>query len=106
MNQLDPHSDYLDMAELETLEDSTNGQVTGIGVELTTEDGLIKVVTPLDQSPAQEAGIRSGDFITHVDDVFIYDNSFSEVAKRIKGTPGTSVKITISRPKPMRSNIL
>lgn len=98
LNQLDPHSDYLDINELASLEDTTSGKVTGIGVEVTIEHGHIKVIAPVDNSPAKRAGIKNGDFITHVNDTLVVDVGFLEAISKIKGPSGTPVKITILRP--------
>ena len=109
LNQLDPHSDYLDINDFSTLNDTTNAQVTGIGVEVTIEDGVIKVVAPLDESPAARAGIKNGDLITHVNDAVVFDIGFNEAIAQIKGKVGSTVKITVIRPgqaKPMTFTIV
>lgn len=109
LNELDPHSDYLDVEELISLEESATGQLTGIGVEVTIDNGLIKVVTPLDDSPADRSGLRSGDVITHVDDSVVIDIGFSEAVSKIKGEVGTSVTLTVVRPgvdRPMNFTIV
>ena len=98
LNQLDPHSDYLDINDFSTLNDATNAQVTGIGVEVTIEDGILKVVAPLDNSPAALAGIKNGDLITHVNGAVVFDIGFNEAISQIKGKEGSNVKITIVRP--------
>ncbi len=98
LNQLDPHSDYLDINDFSTLNDATNAQVTGIGVEVTIQDGILKVVAPLDNSPAALAGIKNGDLITHVNGAVVFDIGFNEAIAQIKGKEGSKVKITIVRP--------
>ena len=108
LNQLDPHSDYLDMNQLDALEDTTSGKVTGIGVEVTMENGLLKIIAPLDNSPAEIAGLKPGDYITHVDDTLVLEIGIAESVSRIKGKVGTKVKITVARPgiqKPLHFNI-
>ncbi len=108
LNQLDPHSDYLDMKQLDALEDTTNGKVSGIGVEVTLENGLLKIIAPLDNSPADIAGLKNGDYITHVDDSLVLEIGIAEAVNRIKGKAGTKVKITVARPgvkKPLYFNI-
>ena len=108
LNQLDPHSDYLNVQEFSSLEDTTNGKVTGIGVEVTVEHGLLKIIAPLDGSPAAKAGIQNGDFITHVNGSLVIDIGISEAVSRIKGKPGTTVNITVARPgsdKPLNLKI-
>ena len=85
LNQLDPHSDYLDINELANLEDTTSGKVTGIGVEVTIEHGHLKVIAPVDDSPAKRAGVKNGDYITHVNDTLVIDTGFLEAVSKIKG---------------------
>ena len=109
LNELDPHSDYLDVEELISLEESASGQVTGIGVEVTVDNGLIKVVTPLDGSPADRSGLKTGDMITHVDDHLVIDIGFSGAVSKIKGEAGTTVQLTVVRPgaeKPLHFTIV
>lgn len=97
LNELDPHSDYLDINKLSDLEDTTAGKVVGIGVEVTSEHGLLKIIAPLSGSPAEVAGIQNGDYITHVNDQLVIDIGIAEAISRIKGQPGTTVKITVAR---------
>lgn len=98
LSELDPHSAYLDVNEFDMLKDSTAGQVTGIGVEVTVDRGMIRVIAPLDHSPAKRAGIKNGDYITHIDDVLVLDIGFNEAISRIKGDTGTQVILTVMRP--------
>ena len=98
LSELDPHSAYLDVNEFDMLKDSTAGQVTGIGVEVTVDRGMIRVIAPLDHSPAKRAGVKNGDYITHIDDVLVLDIGFNEAISRIKGDTGTQVILTIMRP--------
>ena len=98
LSELDPHSAYLDVNDYSMLQDSTAGQVTGIGVEVTIDNGLIKVIAPLDNSPAKRAGIRNGDFITHINGTLVVDIGFTEAISRIKGKSGTQVELTIVTP--------
>ena len=108
LNELDPHSGYLDMNELDALEDTTNGKVTGIGVEVTMENGLLKIIAPLENSPADLAGLKNGDYITHVDGSLVLEIGIAEAVTRIKGKSGTKVKITVARPgvkKPLHFHI-
>ncbi|MCT4575544.1 MAG: PDZ domain-containing protein, partial [Alphaproteobacteria bacterium] len=67
LKSLDPHSSFLDEKELEDMQVSTSGKFGGLGIQITTEDEVVKVVSPIDDTPAQKAGIMSGDFITHLD---------------------------------------
>ena len=98
LSELDPHSSYLDINEFSMLKDSTAGQVIGIGVEVTIDRGMIKVIAPLDHSPAKKAGIKNGDYITHINGDLVLDIGFNEAISRIKGESGTQVNLTIVRP--------
>lgn len=95
--RLDPHSLFLDKDELNTLETSISGEFVGIGVELTTERGVLRVISPIEGSPAQKAGIKPGDVIFKVNNQLTQDMSVNEAIKKIKGKPDTPVKITILR---------
>ncbi|MFT6101769.1 MAG: carboxyl-terminal processing protease [Granulosicoccus sp.] len=97
MGEMDPHSAYLDASSFEQLQESTQGEFTGIGIEMGGEDGFIKVISPIDGSPAQKAGIQAGDIIIKVDQESIQGLSVSEAAKRIRGPVGTPVEFTIIR---------
>ena len=94
---LDPHSAYLTAEEHEELQEGTSGEFGGLGIEITAEDGLIRIITPLDDSPAFEAGLLPGDLVTRVDGESVRDLSVTEAAKRIRGQPGTPVTLTIVR---------
>ena len=94
---LDPHSTYLTAAEHQELQEGTSGEFGGLGIEITAEDGLIRIITPLDDSPAFEAGLLPGDLVTRVDGESVRDLSATEAAKRIRGQPGTPVTLTIVR---------
>ncbi len=98
LSELDPHSSYLDINEFSMLKDSTAGQVTGIGVEVTIDRGMIKVIAPLEHSPAKKAGIKNGDYITHINGELVLDIGFNEAISRIKGESGTQVNLTVVRP--------
>lgn len=99
VSSLDPHSTFLDEEDLKALQSAVSGQFVGIGVELTTEDQLLKVITPLDGSPAQKAGLQPNDLIIKIDDHFVKDMKLDEAIKRIKGKRGSTVTLTILRPK-------
>ena len=94
---LDPHSAYLTADEHRELQEGTSGEFGGLGIEITAEDGLIRIITPLDDSPAFEAGLLPGDLVTRVDGESVRDLSATEAAKRIRGQPGTPVTLTIVR---------
>ena len=94
---LDPHSDYLSPSDMAELKTSTDGEYAGIGIEIIPEDGLIKVISPFDDTPAFKAGLLAGDIIFKINDVFVQDISTDEAIKLIKGKPGTSVSISVVR---------
>ena len=94
---LDPHSAYLTAEEHQELQEGTSGEFGGLGIEITAEDGLIRIITPLDDSPAFEAGLLPGDLVTRVNGESVRDLSATEAAKRIRGQPGTPVTLTIVR---------
>ena len=94
---LDPHSAYLTADEHRELQEGTSGEFGGLGIEITAEKGLIRIITPLDDSPAFEAGLLPGDLVTRVDGESVRDLTATEAAKRIRGQPGTPVTLTILR---------
>jgi carboxyl-terminal processing protease len=95
---LDPHSAYLDGRDYAQLKTSTDGEYSGLGLTVTSEDGAVKVVTPTDDTPAAKAGIKAGDFITHLDDELIYGSSLNEAVDKMRGPAGTKIKLTVVRP--------
>lgn len=108
LNGLDPHSIYLRDERFEHLEEDTTGRFGGLGMEVVMEDGFVKVITPIDDTPAAEAGIQSGDIIIRIDGKTISGNSLSEATEKMRGEPGTSVTLTIlreSEPDPLEFNL-
>jgi carboxyl-terminal processing protease len=97
LGEMDPHSAYLDASSFEQLQESTKGEFTGIGVEMGSEDGFIKVISPIDGSPAAKAGLQAGDIIIKVDQKSVQGLSTSEAAKKIRGPIGSTVVFTIIR---------
>ena len=97
LGEMDPHSAYLDAEIFENIQESTQGEFTGVGIEMTTENGFIKVITPIDDTPAQKAGILAGDIIIKIDQESIQGFSNHEAAERIRGAAGSSVVFTIIR---------
>ena len=93
----DPFSRFLDEKETESLKEMTTGKFVGVGVEITQRDGDIVVVTPMDDTPAMRAGIRSGDIIAKVDGDSIKDKNLTDIIKKIKGEPGSRVKLSVKR---------
>jgi len=94
---LDPHSSYLDAKDFENMRQTTDGEYGGLGLTVTTEEGTVRVVSPTDDTPAARAGVKAGDFITHLDDELIFGTSLSEAVDKMRGAPGTSIKITVVR---------
>lgn len=97
LGEMDPHSAYLDAEIFENIQESTQGEFTGVGIEMTTENGFIKVITPIDDTPAQKAGILAGDIIIKIDQESIQGFSNHEAAEKIRGAVGSSVVFTIIR---------
>ncbi len=94
---LDPHSAYLDQDSFRDLRVSTEGKFGGLGIEVNMEDGLVKVVTPYEDTPADRAGIKPGDFIVRIDDTPVKGMTLDDAVKRMRGKPKTSVTLTLSR---------
>lgn len=94
---LDPHSSYLDEEAYLALQEGTTGQFGGLGIEVGMEDGFIKVISPIDDTPAQQAGIQAGDLIIRLDDTPVKGLSLSEAVSRMRGEPGTDITLTIVR---------
>lgn len=95
---LDPHSAYLDGNDLQRLETLIDGNYSGLGLSVVMEDGAVKVISPFRGSPADEAGIKAGDFITHLDGDLIYGGELDDAVARMRGKAGTSITLTIFRP--------
>jgi carboxyl-terminal processing protease len=94
---LDPHSSYLDARNFRSLMTTTEGNYGGLGLSVTLEDGAVKVIAPTRETPADRAGIKAGDFITHVDGRLFYGGTLDEAVEAMRGAPGTSVRLTIVR---------
>jgi len=97
LSGLDPHSAYLDAEEYQELKEGTTGQFGGLGIEATMENGFIKVVSPIDDTPAQKAGIKTGDLIIKIDNKPIKSMSLTDVVKMMHGEPGSKIVLTIVR---------
>lgn len=97
LTALDPHSSYMNEKEFQELKDMTRGEFGGIGVEIVGEHGVIKVITPIDDTPAFQAGIEPGDYIVEVNDESILGISSMEAVEKMRGKPGTSLKLKIVR---------
>ena len=97
VSSLDPHSQYFDKKSFKEFREGTTGKFVGVGIEITQEDGLIRVVSPIEGSPADRAGLKPGDLITRVDEAAVRGMSLNEAVKRMRGEPGTKVLLTILR---------
>ena len=114
LESLDPHSSYLDTHDFAQMKMTTDGNYGGLGLTVQMEDGAVKVVTPTEDTPAYRAGIKSGDYITHLNGKLVYGGTIDEAVDQMRGPPGTKVTLTIVRPgreKPfdvslMRENIV
>src|SRR5262245_54915580 len=87
LNGLDPHSSYLDAKNLNEMNSQVKGKFGGLGLEVTMEDGLVKVVAPIDDTPAAKAGIRAGDIITHLDGEAVQGLTLSQAVEKMRGDP-------------------
>ena len=97
LQSLDPHSDYLNPREYNEIRISTRGEFGGLGIEIAQENGLIKVISPIEDTPAFHAGIKAGDLITHVDGQSIEGWGLLEAVRRMRGPPGTDIELTVRR---------
>ncbi len=97
LTSLDPHSSYLNAKNYRDMQVQTRGEFGGLGIEVTMENGLIKVVSPIDDTPAHRAGLKPGDLITHLDKEAVQGLSLSEAVERMRGPVNTDVVITIRR---------
>ncbi len=97
MASLDPHSAYLNSDELRDIQVTTKGEFGGLGIVVTMEDGKVKVISPIEDTPAFRAGLKSGDLITHVDGELIKAKNILRAVKTLRGPPGTDVRLTVSR---------
>lgn len=94
---LDPHSQYFDKKSFKEFREGTSGRFVGVGIEITQEDGLIKVVSPIEGSPAFRAGLKTNDLITQIDDTAVKGLALNDAVKRMRGEPNTKVTLTIFR---------
>ena len=97
LQALDPHSGYMNTEQYIEMQEETEGEFGGLGIEVTMENGFIKIITPIDDTPAAEAGVMPGDFITHINGESIQGQSLQEGVEKLRGLVGTSVEISIAR---------
>jgi len=108
LSGLDPHSAYLDQEQFKELQVGTTGEFGGLGIEVGMEDGFVKVIAPIDDTPAQRAGIKSGDLIIRLDDTPVKGLTLNDAVKIMRGKPGTILKLTVVREgveQPLKINI-
>jgi len=98
LSALDPHSSYVEASDFDTLRTTTDGNYGGLGITVSTEDGAVKVIAPTEDTPAWRAGIKAGDFITHINGELVYGLTLDEAVEKMRGAPGSPIKITIVRP--------
>ena len=94
---LDPHSTFMDADAYKDLQAGTQGEFGGLGIEVAMEDGLVKVVTPIEDSPAYKAGLKSGDLISKLDDTQVRGLTLNDAVKKMRGTPDTKITLTVLR---------
>ena len=105
---LDPHSSYVEASDFDQLKATTDGNYGGLGLTVSIEDGAVKVIAPTEDTPAWRAGIKAGDYVTHINGELVYGLSLDEAVAKMKGDPGSKVTLTIVRPgrdKPFDVNI-
>ena len=95
LSALDPHSSYLSADDFKDFNDKSQGEFGGLGIQITSDRGAVRVISPIDDTPAQRAGIKAGDYITHIDDEPVFDLTLNQAVKKMKGRPGTRVKLTV-----------
>lgn len=97
LTSLDPHSSYLNAKDFDDMSTQTKGEFGGLGIEVTQEDGFVKVISPMDGSPADAAGIEAGDFITHVDGEALLGLTLDDAVSMMRGEIGSEIVITVAR---------
>jgi carboxyl-terminal processing protease len=98
LSALDPHSSYVEASDFDQLKTTTDGNYGGLGLTVSIEDGAVKVVAPTEDTPAWRAGIKSGDYITHINSELVYGLTLDEAVSKMRGDPGTPIKLTVVRP--------
>ena len=93
--ELDPHSSYLSAEDFKEFSEKSHGEFGGLGIQITSDKGAVLVISPIDDTPADKAGIKAGDYITHIDGEQVFDLTLNQAVKKMKGRPGTKVKLTV-----------
>ena len=107
--ELDPHSSYVEASDFDQLKATTDGNYGGLGLTVSIEDGAVKVIAPTEDTPAWRAGIKAGDYITHINGELVYGLSLDDAVAKMKGEPGTKANLTIVRPgrdKPIEFSVV
>ena len=97
LSSLDPHSSFLNAKSLEDMKIQTKGEFGGLGIEVTMENGFVKVISPIDNTPAYKAGIKAGDYITHLDKKSVIGLTLNEAVSKMRGPVGSKLKVTVGR---------
>lgn len=97
VGSLDPHSNFLDKKDFTDMQEHTKGRFAGLGIEISSEDGLVKIMNPIEDTPAARAGLQPGDLITRLDDKPVRGMTLDQAVKRMRGEPGTKITLTIYR---------
>ena len=97
LQSLDPHSSYMNLENYKEMQEQTDGKFGGLGIEVTSEDGWVKIISPIDGTPGAKAGIQPGDYITHIDNESIFGLSLTESVDKLRGLVGTTVNLKIAR---------
>src|SRR3982750_3533356 len=91
LSSLDPHSSYVEASDFDQLKTTTDGNYGGLGLTVSMEDGIVKVIAPTEDTPAWRAGVKAGDYITHINGEFLNDLTLDQAGEKMKGQPGTPV---------------
>ncbi len=95
--KLDPHSGFMDQESFDDMETQTKGEFGGLGIEITAENGMIRIMTPIDDTPAFRAELKPGDYITHIDGISVAGLTLNDAVKKMRGAPKTKVRLSIAR---------
>ena len=97
LTSLDPHSSYMDGRDFKYMSEQTKGKFGGLGIEVTMESGVVKIISPMDDTPAYKAGLKSGDYIVSIDDQSVVGMTLNEAVEKMRGKIGSKIKLTIRR---------
>lgn len=97
LSSLDPHSSYLDASTFKDMREQTTGEFGGLGIEVTMDNGWIKIISPIDDTPAFKAGLQAGDYITHIDGTTVLGETLTQAVEKMRGPLNSKVKLTIRR---------